>query len=105
MGGGAGRVKPPKPWINGSLKPAEGIDPATEEEVTDYLAEHPEFDEGAQNRLWELHPKLQKMVISKGPLRDVENPSSCLLHRCRIVSSMKSDDWICIGCMSARRKK
>merc|ERR1712187_137986 len=85
-----------KPWVEGSLKPAMGFDEATQEELTDFIAIHPELDQEATQKFMELHPKLQTVVLGKGPMHDAKNQSACLLQRCRLASTMKNDDWICL---------
>merc|ERR1712039_579462 len=80
-----------------NLEPVEGLIGATPEEVEVFLAEH-SVDERATEKLQNLDPRLQTLVINRGPMLDARDQTSCLMGRIRVVSSMKQGDWVCPSC-------
>lgn len=83
----------------GKLKNEE----ASEAEVEDFLLNGCEgCDEQSKNKFKVLHPKLQALVIQKGPMEEADNKSKRLMSRCRkaegFAANMQAGDWICAGC-------
>jgi len=83
---------------------------ATEEEADDYVVTHlQDCDEKSIAEFKKIHPKLQKLVIAKGPIEDdAKNKSQRLMSRCRKaeqwVAKMGPGDWACPGCGGFRNK-
>merc|ERR1712183_822851 len=96
-GGGRWGGKGGDNW-NGSMKPVQGLDAATKDEVEEFFAEHPSLDDKAKDRLRSLHGKLQRLIINKGSMADTNSPSLVLMQRCKSANTMKPDDWICQAC-------
>jgi len=97
VGGGKGKGKsggPTKAMIE-----ALACEPATEADLEVFLAQSPELEDGAIEKLKKLDPKLQRLIIEKGDMSDAKNKTAMLLSRIRRVNEMKEGEWVCPGCM------
>jgi len=86
--------------------------PASPDEVEYFLSEHPMLEPNAQDRMRNLDPTLQKMVINKGSMLDARDQNAVIMSRITQVSRMteggglaiesnklKPGDWICPSCL------
>lgn len=67
-------------------------------DVDEFLNLH-DVQDHAATKLRSMDPKLQTLIISKGPMTDVNDQTAVLLGRCKEVSSMRPGDWVCPNCL------
>jgi len=87
------------------MAPAANVEPATEDDVSAFLAVHPVEPHAAQ-KLRSLDPKLQALALAQlGNMDDAKDKTAVLITKCTLVTSMKQGDWICPGCMDLQFAK
>jgi len=100
-----GEPLPPRPGSRVPLmEPAKHVMPATPSEVQQFIHMH-SCEQHALAKLLSLDPKLQKVVINKGPMLDARDQTAVLIKRCVEVTTMKDGDWICPGCLDIQFAK
>eukprot|EP00929_Paragymnodinium_shiwhaense_P057580 TRINITY_DN28829_c0_g2_i1.p1 TRINITY_DN28829_c0_g2~~TRINITY_DN28829_c0_g2_i1.p1 ORF type:complete len:280 (-),score=58.12 TRINITY_DN28829_c0_g2_i1:196-975(-) len=78
---------------------AQQVPGADATEVEAFIAEHTSLNPKAANMLRLLDPKLQTVVMKKGPMHDARDPSAVLIARCSKISKMTEGDWVCPNCL------
>jgi len=95
-GGGGSGGSGGQSW--GPYMPAfQHVQPATEDEVEDFLAQH-YVEPHAADKLRKIDRKVAKVVIMKGSMQDARDQTAVLMQRCSAMSDLKEGDWICSGC-------
>lgn len=76
----------------------QGVPEATPEEVEAFLQHHSSVNDFTKDRLKSLDPRLQTLVLARGPMEEARDETAMLMGRMRTVSAMKEGDWVCFGC-------
>eukprot|EP00930_Biecheleria_cincta_P049224 TRINITY_DN3446_c0_g1_i1.p1 TRINITY_DN3446_c0_g1~~TRINITY_DN3446_c0_g1_i1.p1 ORF type:complete len:180 (-),score=20.97 TRINITY_DN3446_c0_g1_i1:149-688(-) len=71
--------------------------PCDPSEVEAFLATH-SVQPHAADKLRELDPRLQRVVIARGTMTDTTDQTAVLIMRCVRAQRTMPGDWICPGC-------
>mmetsp|Transcript_23177 Transcript_23177/g.46964 ORF Transcript_23177/g.46964 Transcript_23177/m.46964 type:complete len:213 (+) Transcript_23177:29-667(+) len=77
---------------------ALSVPEATPKEVQLFLETHPGIEPHCVEKLVDTHAKLQKVIIDMGPMSDAKDYTALLMSRIKQVNSIRSGDWVCLGC-------
>jgi len=88
----------PSGWMKGNIDDvAKHAVPCGPAEVEAFLSMHQVQDHAAQ-KLRELDPRLQRVVLAKGSMSDARDQSAVLIMRCARALRAMPGDWICPAC-------
>lgn len=73
------------------------LEPVTQQELQGFMMQYP-VEHHAQAKLMALHPKFQRVVISRRGMEDARDCTAVLIKRISMLRMMTPGDWICSTC-------